>query len=421
MKIGIQSWGSDGDIRPFAALAGGLSKAGHNVTLAVTSVDKKDYTALSKSLNFEIRHLDTSKIENLTNVGKKVLKDVDPLSQLNTIMKTAFDPVYKDIVESAEMLCEENDILIGHFLVYPLTILANKNKKPHIAVSTVPFYPSKYTSPIGAPYLGKLLNSLLWKLGDKIMCKSLLPKINNLRQQEGLIPIKSVLKEGFLSTFLNLAAISPILSPPSPDLPQNYSICGFFNIPEHGEKWNMPDSLKEFLKAGSPPVYITFGSMLSIDSDPEEITGLLVNAANIAGCRTIIQSEWNKCKGIPEYPHIYRITQAPHQYIFPECSVVVHHGGAGTTQSATLHGCPSVVVEHLTDQALWGNALLRADIGGNLLHRRTVTAQKLANEIKRVLNNAQMKEKAKKLGEIMKKENGVKSAVEIIEKFCYSS
>jgi len=29
MRIGIQTWGSDGDIRPFIALAGGLQAAGH--------------------------------------------------------------------------------------------------------------------------------------------------------------------------------------------------------------------------------------------------------------------------------------------------------------------------------------------------------------------------------------------------------
>ena len=41
MKIGIQTWGSEGDVRPFVALAGGLSEAGHEVTLAVTDVRNK--------------------------------------------------------------------------------------------------------------------------------------------------------------------------------------------------------------------------------------------------------------------------------------------------------------------------------------------------------------------------------------------
>jgi hypothetical protein len=43
MKIGIQTWGSNGDSRPMLALAGGLQKAGHVVTLVVSSIDNRSY------------------------------------------------------------------------------------------------------------------------------------------------------------------------------------------------------------------------------------------------------------------------------------------------------------------------------------------------------------------------------------------
>ena len=51
----------------------------------------------------------------------------------------------------------------------------------------------------------------------------------------------------------------------------------------------------------------------------------------------------------PESSVIHGITKAPHQHIFPHCAAVVHHGGAGTTQAATIAGCPSIVVEHASD------------------------------------------------------------------------
>ena len=53
MRIGMQTWGSDGDIRPMLALGGGLVKRGHRVRIAVGSVDGKDYTALSDRLGIE--------------------------------------------------------------------------------------------------------------------------------------------------------------------------------------------------------------------------------------------------------------------------------------------------------------------------------------------------------------------------------
>lgn len=39
MRIGIQTAGSHGDVRPFLALAGGLRSAKHEVTLYYTNID----------------------------------------------------------------------------------------------------------------------------------------------------------------------------------------------------------------------------------------------------------------------------------------------------------------------------------------------------------------------------------------------
>lgn len=39
MNIGIQTWGSNGDIRPLLALSEELQKAGHLVTLVVSSIE----------------------------------------------------------------------------------------------------------------------------------------------------------------------------------------------------------------------------------------------------------------------------------------------------------------------------------------------------------------------------------------------
>ena len=57
MKIGLQTWGSDGDIRPFLALAGGLRAKGHEVSLVVTSVDNRDYSSYGRAMGFAISHV----------------------------------------------------------------------------------------------------------------------------------------------------------------------------------------------------------------------------------------------------------------------------------------------------------------------------------------------------------------------------
>ena len=57
MKIGIQTWGSNGDVRPLLALADGLQKAGHRVTLVVSSIDNQNYAAICQQLGIRYQHI----------------------------------------------------------------------------------------------------------------------------------------------------------------------------------------------------------------------------------------------------------------------------------------------------------------------------------------------------------------------------
>jgi len=53
MKIGIKTWGGDGDIFPFLALANGLRSAGHQVTVVYTS--SEDYTSIiAEAMNIKL-------------------------------------------------------------------------------------------------------------------------------------------------------------------------------------------------------------------------------------------------------------------------------------------------------------------------------------------------------------------------------
>ena len=136
---------------------------------------------------------------------------------------------------------------------------------------------------------------------------------------------------------------------------------------------------------------MTLGSMYAYDTSPGIITEILVQGALLAGCRAIVQAPWDELREFPDHRQIYKIGKTPHQYIFPRCSAVVHHGGAGTTHSATLHGCPSIVIEHIADQGFFANELHRLGVAPKMLHRRNVTAQKLARSITAVLGDPGMK------------------------------
>ncbi len=418
MKIGIQTWGTEGDVRPFIALAGGLSAAGHDVTLAVTADKNRDFTSFSEHLNFKIRrvgYIDYDD-ERMKSIGDRILKERNFLKQVHIIITHFFDPIAEDILCAAKLLSQENDLLIRHGLTYPLAVAAEQRNRSCVSVfPTAQAIPTKYSSPLITKSFGKLLNSLMWKFADTYVNRIFKSSYNRLRKQEGLRPIKSVLKEVWSSTDLNLIAVSPTLFPPALDWKDHIHVCGFLDIPEQSEAWNMPKGLEEFIQTGSPPIYMTFGAMIEGESAPQESTKLMVDAARMAGCRAVIQSKWEELSGIPEHPDIYRIRRAPHLEVFPHCAAVVHAGGSGVTQSATRSGCPSVVVAHATDQTVWGGLLHQAGIAPKHLNRRSASAKKLARSIRTVLDSPKMREKAKEIGARMKNEDGVKCAVELIE------
>ena len=419
MKIGIQTWGTEGDVRPFIALAGGLSAAGHEVTLAVTEITNQRFTSYGERLGFTLRHvghIDMDK-DRFKELARQVFFAWNPVKKGDILMTHFFDPVVEDMAAAAKTLCAENDIVIAHFFVYPLKIAALKQHRPFVMVFTTPLIPSRHIPPLGVPDLATWMNPIWWKFFDTALKLTWKPTIDQLYRREGLEPERSVIHGIWNSSFLNLVSVSPTLFPPPPDWEQRYHLCGFLNVPEQGEPWDMPHDLQHFLDKGEPPVYMTFGSMLAGEQNPGQVMNILSEAARLAGCRTIIQADGDGLPRLPETEDIYGIIQAPHQHIFPHCAAVVHHGGAGTTQAAASAGCPSIVVEHSSDQPLWGSVLQRMGIAPKMLHRRSLSALKLARAIRSVLQTSSMKKKAEEIGAMMQKEDGLATAVALIEQY----
>ncbi len=419
MKIGLQTWGSDGDIRPFLALTGGLRARGHTVSLIVTSVDNKDYSSYGKELDFGISHVGNLNHDDaaLGLFRDKIIPAKNPLEQLDLILRYFYNPVIPEMYEAAEKLCGENDVVIGHSIHAVVQAAAEKAGKPHITVmmNHAGVY-SRHSRIYGVPNLGRWMNPFWWKLFHLTIDRSIGPEVNSLRSRIGLPPADTIAETVWISKRLNLIAETSAIGQRQPDWPEHHHVCGVFTVPGAAEPWDMPGDLKRFVAAGPPPVFITLGSMFSLDTAPVASAELLVRGALFAGCRAIIQAPWEKLPDIPDHPQIYKLREAPHRHIFPSCAAVVHHGGAGTTHSATLHGCPSIIIEHIADQAFFGNELHRLGAAPKVLHRRSITPRKLAKAITQVLGDPGMKKRAETLREVMLSENGVDRAAELIEK-----
>jgi sterol 3beta-glucosyltransferase len=420
VKIGLQTWGSTGDMNPFIALAAGLAKAGHAVTLVVTSTERKDFAATGAQLGFravQAGHIGESEAA-LNDLGRELFAISNPIAQLTFIFERLFDPGVAAMHAAAQALCADHDLIIGHFIVHPAQLAAERAGKPYVTVAlNQGGIPTRFVPPSPLPDLGRWCNAMLWKLAGKIIDRMVLPSVNRLRSEQGSRTVSSY-RQVWESSACNLIAVSRELCPHYADWEQNQQVCGFFNMPEEASDWRMPGDLARFLAQGEPPVFIGFGSMIGLarpNADLDEVTRLMVESVKLAGCRAIVQSHWDAVATMPEDARIYRLTSAPHAQIFPLCAAIVHHGGAGTTQTALSCGRPSVVVAHATDQFFWGNKLRRLQVAPAVIMRRKATPAKIAAAIRTVLGAPAMRSAAEAAGRKLQAENGVAAAVRIIE------
>ncbi|MBB3221380.1 glycosyltransferase [Pseudoduganella umbonata] len=420
MKIGLQTWGSHGDIRPFLALAEGLNSAGHDVILVVTCVDSDAYARHVSPSGVEIRVVASPVLgpEDAGKIGATVFDTRDPMRQMAKILRLAFTPVEDRMFAAAQQLCDECDIVIGHFFMHPLRAAAERAGRPYASVMlSHGGIPSACDHPMRVRGSAKLANRLLWWITRLAINRALMADTNRLRARAGLPPVRDMIDDVWLSPSLTLVAVSPTIAVRQPDWPAAVQLSGFLDMPNIDVEGTVAPELGDFLAAGEAPVYMTLGSWMPADIDWQRQTlQLLTDAARQAGCRAIIQSaDAAACRFTSSDRFLY-VPAAPHQGIFPHCCAVLHHGGAGTTQSATLAGKPSVVVPHISEQEHWGRELQRLGVAGKPVHRRKATAEALARLIRQVRDTPAMTRAAVAAGAAMRRENGVATAVELVDR-----
>jgi sterol 3beta-glucosyltransferase len=412
MKIGIQTWGSNGDIRPLLALADGLQKAGHRVTLVVSSIDNQSYRAICEQMRIGYRQVPERFTFDMEDFAERSFR-MNPLQWLRALLDEAFFPTEAVIYQAAQDLVAESDCVIGHHFLYPLKLAARLQNKPFYSVTLChAAVPSPVLPPFGFPELGKHLNPVSWKLLDAIFNWALKPRLTRLWREAGLTPPANVLSELLTSQQLNLVAVDPVFCRGSEQWPAFHQPCGFLNLTEDTLRWRWPESLLAFLEEGPTPVYMTFGSLQQ--AVPEWSMNLFLQAAEQSGCRAIIQTSSARYPADSRQGNVYFIGRHPHQPVFARCAAVIHHGGAGTSHAATRAGCSSVVVPFMEEQLFWATQLHRLGLAGKPLPAKKVTAKALAQAIGNLLSDPGYREHARRIGAQMQGNDGVAGAIELL-------
>ena len=410
MKIVVVGWGTTGDVYPVLALSKRLLERGHQVYVCALPL----YRDRILEIGAEFHEIGVSfDLPEFHAAMDAIIPKRDPLAMLRFIVEEGIvrhgEKWYNDCLTAIEGA----DLVICHSIDIPAQEAAIRNGTPWL---TVTYCPSVIKcldfAPHPFPNWGRTFNAIVWKFAELRLSASVDTLFNQFIVSVGGKPRHSVILDEMYSPHLNLIAASPVICPPA-DFPSNHRITGVWHLAS--PSYIPPTELVNFLAQGPPPVIISFGSMGG--SNGRETTEILIDAVKKAKQRAIIQAGWGQLGTEDTPPDIFCTEYVPHQWLFPKGRCVVHHGGAGTTASVCRAKVPSVVVAHHADQPYWGKRLSDLGVAPRHLHRRSLTAERLAKRIQQALETPEMTARAQVLGEQIKAEDGLTTAVDLIESF----
>jgi len=85
------------------------------------------------------------------------------------------------------------------------------------------------------------------------------------------------------------------------------------------------------------------------------------------------------------------IETTPHNWLFPQVSAVVHHGGCGTTAAGLIAGKPSIICTFFGNQPFWGRQVESIGVGPPPIPQKRFTVEHLCRAIDVVMNDSAMR------------------------------
>jgi UDP:flavonoid glycosyltransferase YjiC (YdhE family) len=96
-------------------------------------------------------------------------------------------------------------------------------------------------------------------------------------------------------------------------------------------------------------------------------------------------------------------------------AAVIHHGGAGTTQTVARAGVPQLVVPHGADQFYWAHRVHTLGLGPRPFPKTKFSQTRLVEGLAELKKDASYARRAAELGERVRHVDGVGNAVRYLE------
>ncbi|CAL9210595.1 unnamed protein product [Musa hybrid cultivar] len=421
LKIAILVVGTRGDVQPFIAFAKKLqacilTEFGHRVRLA-THVN---FSTFVKSCGLEFYPLGGDPRVMAGYMARNKGFILSGPAEINTQRKQL-----KEIIDSLLPACTEPDLDSG-MPFRAQAIIANPPAYGHLHVAEalgVPlhiFFTMPWTPTNEFPHpFARVPQSAAYRLSylivDLIVWWGIRGFINDFRKRKLKLPPIAYFStyHGSISHLPTGYMWSPHLVPKPTDWGALVDVVGFCFL-NLGIEYQPEKEFVQWIEHGPKPIYIGFGSMPL--EDAKKTTTIILEALRETGQRGIISRGWGDLGSLSEVPvDVYLLGDCPHDWLFPHCAAVVHHGGAGTTASGLRAGCPTTIVPFFGDQFFWGERIHAIGVGPAPIPISELNVERLSSAIEFMLD-PEVKMCTMELAKQIENEDGVATAVDAFHK-----
>jgi UDP:flavonoid glycosyltransferase YjiC (YdhE family) len=414
--ITLLTSGTRGDVLPYIALGKGLKNAGCNVRIAAP----RGFAHLVQSHHIPFAPFDGNPTDLMIEQGDFTPFTIgtNPIRSLqatrNFLQKA--HPLYRRMLHTAAQACRGSDLLIHGLPTIWGAHIAEGLGIPAIRANLQPLTPTREFPSALLPFRFSLSGIGNWLSHWTVTQATWLSwhsEINHARHADfGLGPahwldpsLRAISHQP-----LTLNAFSEIVVPRPRDWNEKQVITGYWRKEEvTNERVNELEDVQRFLDSAKHPIAIGFGSPGTRGYLP-----MLEEALHLANAQAVLTLP-TKWYSDVKSKNIFPIEYIPHDWLYQRVRVAIHHGGAGTT-SASLHaGIPIITLPLAIDQFFWGERIQKLGVGLSIPQRK-LNAQNLAKAISETLNNKEMNTRAKEISGALHKEDGIQTAVSVIQK-----
>lgn len=412
MKVLLTAFGSTGDVYPIIAYGRALVERGHQVVFATPPL----YEAEVKKAGLNFLSVPPYwNQQEFADFMAKQSKTPIPVLQLRNLYKASLEFI-EELFEKLESALKDCDVMITSYMFPTFGVVAKKLNKPfavfyfcHNFIPTKSFAMEGFPrAPRGLPLrLRESYNRRTWAITNELIDNTINSALSPFIEKHHLEPFHGWMTD---PAPLGIVAVSTLLKDRRGIEDPRYKFTGYLRW-QAAEDPKMEEELKAFCAGEQVPI-LTFGSVSF--GRVEQVMKRFVKNWPV-GKKFILQSGWAGLTLPEPRPEIKIVGKVSHDQLFKFASMVVHHGGAGTTASVMYAGKPHIVVPHFADQPFFASEVIRLGVGVKI--PKTRWPERLPGAVQEIEEVPAFRLAAEGLMPKVRAEDGPQKSVEVLEEF----